>query len=63
MFWLILGIIGVVVCLIGLFLFPVWTGEASYMDALIVFLFTIAIMGFLGLTAFALTTGIDQVFR
>lgn len=62
MIWLILGIIGAIVFLAGLFLVPVWTGEASYMDALIVFLSTIAILGFIGMTVFALTTGIDQVF-
>ena len=62
MFWLVLGIIGVVAYLIGLFLVPVWMGGASYMDALIVFLSTIAIVVFIGLTVFALMTGIGQVF-
>lgn len=62
MIWLILGIIGTVVFLAGLFLVPVWTGEASYRDALIVFISVIAIMGFIGLTVLALTTGIEQVF-
>ena len=62
MFWLVLGIIGAVVYLIGLFLVPVWMGGASYMDALIVFLSTIAIVVFIGLTVFALMTGIGQVF-
>lgn len=62
MFWLVLGIIGAVVYLIGLFLVPVWMGGASYMDALIVFLSTIAIVVFVGLTVFALMTGIGQVF-
>ena len=62
MFWLVLGIIGAVVYLIGLFLAPVWMGGASYMDALIVFLSTIAIVVFVGLTIFALMTGIGQVF-
>ena len=62
MFWLVLGIIGAVVYLIGLFLVPVWMGGASYMDALIVFLSTIAIVVFVGLTIFALMTGIGQVF-
>ena len=63
MFWLVLGIIGAVVYLIGLFLVPVWMGGASYMDALIVFLSTIAIVVFIGLTIFALMTGIGQVFE
>ena len=62
MFWLILGIIGTVLFFIGLFLFPVWMGGASYMDALVVFLGTIAILGFIALISFALTTGINQVF-
>ena len=62
MFWLILGIIGTVLFFIGLFLFPVWMGGASYMDALVVFLETIAIVVFVGLTIFALMTGIGQVF-
>ena len=62
MFWLVLGIIGAVVYLVGLFLVPVWMGGASYMDALIVFLSTIAIVVFIGLTVFALMTGIGQVF-
>ena len=62
MFWLVLGIIGAVVYLIGLFLVPMWMGGASYMDALIVFLSTIAIVVFVGLTIFALMTGIGQVF-
>ena len=62
MFWLVLGIIGAVAYLIGLFLVPVWMGGASYMDALIVFLSTIAIVVFVGLTVFALMTGIGQVF-
>ena len=62
MFWLILGIIGAVAYLIGMFLVPVWMGGASYMDALIVFLSTIAIVVFIGLTVFALMTGIGQVF-
>ena len=46
MFWLVIGIIGVVVYLVGMFLCPVWMGGASYMDALIVFLSTIAIVVF-----------------
>ena len=62
MFWLVIGIIGVVVYLVGMFLVPVWMGGASYMDALIVFLSTIAIVVFVGLTVFALMTGIGQVF-
>ena len=62
MFWLVIGIIGVVVYLVGMFLVPVWMGGASYMDALIVFLSTIAIVVFIGLTIFALMTGIGQVF-
>ena len=62
MFWLVIGIIGVVACLVGMFLVPVWMGGASYMDALIVFLSTIAIVVFVGLTIFALMTGIGQVF-
>ena len=62
MFWLVLGIIGAVVYLVGMFLVPVWMGGASYMDALIVFLSTIAIVVFIGLTVFALMTGIGQVF-
>ena len=62
MFWLVLGIIGAVVYLVGMFLGPVWMGGASYMDALIVFLSTIAIVVFIGLTVFALMTGIGQVF-
>ena len=62
MFWLVIGIIGVVVYLVGMFLVPVWMGGASYMDALIVFLSTIAIVVFIGLTVFALMTGIGQVF-
>ena len=62
MFWLVIGIIGVVVYLVGMFLVPVWMGGASYMDALIVFLSTIAIVVFVGLTIFALMTGIGQVF-
>ena len=62
MFWLVLGIIGAVVYLVGMFLVPVWMGGASYMDALIVFLSTIAIVVFVGLTIFALMTGIGQVF-
>ena len=62
MFWLVLGIIGAVVYLVGMFLVPVWMGGASYMDALIVFLSTIAIVVFVGLTVFALMTGIGQVF-
>ena len=62
MFWLVIGIIGAVVYLIGMFLVPVWMGGASYMDALIVFLSTIAIVAFVGLTVFALMTGIGQVF-
>ena len=62
MFWLVLGIIGAVVYLIGLFLVPVWMGGVSYMDALIDFLSTIAIVVFVGLTVFALMTGIGQVF-
>ena len=62
MFWLVLGIIGTVVYLVGMFLVPVWMGGASYMDALIVFLSTIAIVVFVGLTIFALMTGIGQVF-
>ena len=62
MFWLVLGIIGAVVYLVGMFLVPVWMGGASYMDALIVFLSTIAIVVFIGLTIFALMTGIGQVF-
>ena len=62
MFWLVIGIIGVVVYLVGMFLGPVWMGGASYRDALIVFLSTIAIVVFVGLTIFALMTGIGQVF-
>ena len=62
MFWLVIGVIGVVVYLVGMFLVPVWMGGASYMDALIVFLSTIAIVVFVGLTVFALMTGIGQVF-
>ena len=62
MFWLVIGIIGAVVYLVGIFLVPVWMGGASYMDALIVFLSTIAIVVFIGLTIFALMTGIGQVF-
>ena len=62
MFWLILGIIGTVLFFIGLFLFPVWMGGASYMDALVVCLVTIAILGLVALIAFALATGINQVF-
>ena len=62
MFWLVIGIIGAVVYLVGIFLVPVWMGGASYMDALIVFLSTIAIVVFIGLTVFALMTGIGQVF-
>ena len=62
MFWLVIGIIGVVVYLVGMFLGLVWMGGASYMDALIVFLSTIAIVVFVGLTVFALMTGIGQVF-
>ena len=62
MFWLVIGIIGAVVYLVGMFLVPVWMGGASYMDALIVFLSTIAIVVFIGLTIFALMTGIGQVF-
>ena len=62
MFWLVIGIIGAVVYLVGMFLVPVWMGGASYMDALIVFLSTIAIVVFIGLTVFALMTGIGQVF-
>ena len=62
MFWLVIGIIGAVVYLVGMFLVPVWMGGASYMDALIVFLSTIAIVVFVGLTIFALMTGIGQVF-
>ena len=62
MFWLVIGIIGAVVYLVGMFLVPVWMGGASYMDALIVFLSTIAIVVFVGLTVFALMTGIGQVF-
>ena len=62
MFWLVIGIIGVVVYLVGMFLAPVWMGWASYMDALIVFLSTIAIVVFVGLTIFALMTGIERVF-
>ena len=62
MFWLVIGIIGVVVYLVGMFLGPVWMGGSSYMDALIVFLSTIAIVVFIGLTVFALMTGIGQVF-
>ena len=62
MFWLVIGIIGVVVYLVGMFLGLVWMGGASYMDALIVFLCTIAIVVFVGLTVFALMTGIGQVF-
>ena len=50
MFWLVIGIIGAVVYLVGMFLVPVWMGGASYMDALIVFLSTIAIVVFIGLT-------------
>ena len=63
MFWLVIGVIRVVVYLVGMFLVPVWMGGASYMDALIVFLSTIAIVVFIGLTVFALMTGIGQVFR
>ena len=55
MIWLILGIIGTVLFFIGLFLVPVWIGDASYMDALVVFLKTIAILGFIALIAFALS--------
>ena len=62
MFWLVIGIIGAVVYLVGMFLVTVWMGGASYMDALIVFLSTIAIVVFIGLTVFALMTGIGQVF-
>ena len=62
MFWLVIGIIGAVVYLVGMFLVPVWMGGASYMDALVVFLSTIAIVVFVGLTIFALMTGIGQVF-
>ena len=62
MFWLVIGIIGAVVYLVGMFLVPVWMGGASYMDALIVFLSTIAIVVFVGLTILALMTGIGQVF-
>ena len=62
MFWLVLGIIGAVAYLVGIFLGPVWMGGASCMDALIVFLSTIAIVVFIGLTIFALMTGIVQVF-
>ena len=62
MFWLVLGIIGAVAYLVGMFLGPVWMGGASYMDALIDFLSTIAIVAFVGLTVFALMTGIGQVF-
>ena len=62
MSWLVIGSIGTVLFFIGLFLGPVWMGDASYKDALIVFLSTIAILGLIGLIAFALTTGIDQVF-
>ena len=62
MFWLVIGIIGVVVYLVGMFLAPVWMGGAACIDALIVFLSTIAIVVFVGLTVFALMTGIGQVF-
>ena len=62
MFWLVIGIIGAVAYLVGMFLVPVWMGGASYKDALIVFLSTIAIVVFVGLTVFALMTGIERVF-
>ena len=62
MFWLVIGTIGAVAYLVGMFLVPVWMGGASYMDALIVFLSTIAIVVFVGLTIFALMAGIGQVF-
>lgn len=62
MFWLILGIIGTVLFFMVLFLVPVWMGGASYMDALISFLSTIAILGLVVLISFALATGINQVF-